>query len=207
MPFKLLTQPVGPYGTNAYVIIDEGTKTSAVIDPGGDPEAILALAAGTKVGKILVTHGHFDHVLALDSLQEATSAPVYLHPADAAQFELEFQMPFEGGEAIPIGDLRLRVIHTPGHTPGQCCFDLGDGRILVGDTIFVGGPGHTSSPSDFALTMETLQRIVFAWPDETRFFPGHGPSGVIGEERPAFERFLARGWPDGLHGDVTWDSR
>ncbi len=206
MPFKLLTQQVGPFRLNTYVIIDEGTKTSAIIDPGGDPEAILALVAGTKVDKILITHGHFDHILALDPVHEATGALIYLHPADAAQFELKYQAPLYGDAVIAIGNLHLRVIHTPGHTPGQCCFDLGDGRILVGDTIFVGGPGHTASPADFALTMETLQKIVFTWPDETRFFPGHGPSGVIGNERPAFERFLARGWPGELHGDVIWDS-
>ena len=85
------------------------------------------------------------------------------------------------------------------------CLDLGDRRILVGDTIFVGGPGKTWSAQEFSTTMRTMQEIVFAWPDETRFYPGHGPSGVIGTERPAFERFVARGWSPKLHGDVTWE--
>jgi glyoxylase-like metal-dependent hydrolase (beta-lactamase superfamily II) len=85
------------------------------------------------------------------------------------------------------------------------CLDLGDGRILVGDTIFVGGPGKTWSGEDFATTMGTMQQIVFTWPDETQFFPGHGSSGVIGEERPVFEAFVTRGWSSKLHGDVTWD--
>jgi glyoxylase-like metal-dependent hydrolase (beta-lactamase superfamily II) len=84
------------------------------------------------------------------------------------------------------------------------CFDLGDKRVLVGDTVFVGGPGKTWSPEDFTLTMRTMQEIVFAWPDDTEFYPGHGPSGVIGEERSDFEAFLRRGWSDDLHGDVTW---
>jgi hydroxyacylglutathione hydrolase len=205
MPVKLLTTPVGPWAMNTYVVIDESTQTSAVIDPGGDPDKILEMAAGTRVDKILITHGHDDHILALDDLQEATGAPVYLHPADAAQFGLNFDVPFAGGETIQLGTLSLKIIHTPGHTPGQCCIDLGDGRILVGDTIFVGGPGRTDSPKDFAITMQTMRQIIFAWPDKTGFFPGHGPSGKIGAERPSFEAFVARGWPEDTHGDVTWD--
>lgn len=205
MPLKLLTTPVGPWEMNTYVVIDEDTQTSAIVDPGGDPEKILALAARTKADKILITHGHDDHVLALEDLQEATNALAYLHPLDAAQFEVSYDVPLEGGETLSVGNLKIKVIHTPGHTPGQCCFDLGDGRILVGDTVFVGGPGRTDSPEDFAVTMQTMQTIVFSWPDETEFFPGHGPSGKIGVERPAFERFLDRGWPEDTHGDVTWD--
>ncbi len=85
----------------------------------------------------------------------------------------------------------------------MCCFDLGDGRVLVGDTVFRGGPGKTWSAEDFTRQMQTMQEIVFAWPDETLFFPGHGECGRIGDERPLFEAFLRRGWPPGLFGDVT----
>ena len=113
--------------------------------------------------------------------------------------------PLEDGLQIPVGNHNLKVIHTPGHTPGQCCFDLGDGRVVVGDTVFVGGPGRTWSPADFAVTMQTMQEIVFQWPDETEFFPGHGPGGRIGNEKSAFEAFVARGWPDNLEGDVSWN--
>jgi glyoxylase-like metal-dependent hydrolase (beta-lactamase superfamily II) len=105
---------------------------------------------------------------------------------------------------IAFGNNKIRAIYTPGHTPGSTCFDIGNGRMIVGDTIFVGGPGHTESPEDFLTTMHTMQHIVFSWPDETTFFPGHGPSGSIGTERPDFEAFAARGWPENLHGDITW---
>ncbi|MBC8497237.1 MAG: MBL fold metallo-hydrolase [Chloroflexi bacterium] len=205
MQAKLLTQAVGPWPMNTYVVICEETKTSAIIDPGADAEKILALTEGTRVDKILLTHGHFDHVQALERVQEATNAPVYLHPADAQEFGLAFDVALEGGQQIPVGNLVLKAIHTPGHTPGQICFDLGDGRIVVGDTIFVGGPGKTWSPEDFNTTMKTMQETVFIWPDETQFFPGHGLSGVIGVESPAFENFIARGWPHDLQGDVTWE--
>ncbi len=205
MTAKLISQAVGPWPMNTYLVVCDETNISAIIDPGADPEKILALTEGTKVEVILLTHGHFDHVLALEQVKEATGAPVYLNPADAEAFDVAFDTALQGGEQIPVGNLRLEAIHSPGHTPGQTCFDLGDGRIIVGDTIFVGGPGKTWSAEDFCTTIKTMQQIVFTWPDETQFFPGHGPSGVIGEERPAFEAFVARSWPDDLHGDVTWE--
>jgi hydroxyacylglutathione hydrolase len=205
MPAKLLHKEVGPWPMNTYAVIDDGTNTSAIIDPGAEAETILAMVEATQVSKILITHGHFDHVEALDAVKSATGASVYMHPADAEQFELEYDFPLAHNQIIEIGNLRLRAIHAPGHTPGMTCLDLGDGRILVGDTIFVGGPGKTWSPEEFTTTMRTMQEIVFAWPDETVFYPGHGPSGVIGEERSAFEAFVARGWPADLYGDVTWE--
>lgn len=205
MTAKLLSQAVGPWPMNTYIVVCDETQSSAIIDPGADPDKILALTEGTKVEVILVTHGHFDHVLALEKVKQATGAPVYLNPLDAQEFSVEYDNALEGGQQIPVGNLLLKTIHTPGHTAGQICVDLGDGRIIVGDTIFVGGPGKTWSAEDFATTMNTMQNIVFKWPDETQFFPGHGPSGIIGRERAAFETFVARGWPDDLQGDVTWE--
>ena len=204
MPAKLLKKEVGPWPMNTYLIVDEDAGASAIVDPGAEADKILALAEGTRVEKILITHGHFDHVDALQEVKSTTGAPVYLHPAEAEKFGLPYDVPLSHDQSIPVGDLRVRTIHTPGHTPGMTCFDLGDGRIIVGDTIFVGGPGKTWSPEEFAATMRTMKAVVFQWPDETTFYPGHGPSGKIGEERPAFESFVARGWPAGLYGDVTW---
>ncbi len=204
MTALLIQNAVGPWPMNTYAIICETTRTSAIIDPGANPDIILASVKGTHVDKILLTHGHMDHVQALDAVKSATGAPVYLHPADAEKFELSYDHPLEGDESIVVGNFVLQTIHTPGHTPGQICFNLCDGRIIVGDTIFVGGPGKTWSPKDFVTTMRTIQEIVFAWSDDSQFFPGHGPSGKIGVERPAFEAFAARGWSDYTYGDVAW---
>ena len=204
MTFKFLTREVGPWPMNVYLVVCEQTGGSAIIDPGADAQEILRLAEGTRVEKILVTHGHEDHVGALQDVKAATGAPVCMHPAEAEHFGLACDHPLRDGERIVVGSATMRAIHTPGHTPGMVCFDLGDGRVLVGDTLFVGGPGKTWSADGFSTTMHTMQEIVFNWPDETLFYPGHGPSGVIGEERPAFDAFVARGWPADLYGDVAW---
>jgi glyoxylase-like metal-dependent hydrolase (beta-lactamase superfamily II) len=204
MPFKLIIKEVGPWPMNTYLLVCEETQVCAIVDPGADAQTLLALAQGTQVAAILITHAHPDHIGALVEVKAATGAPVYLHPKDAEQFGVVYDNPLQHGQVIPVGNLRLGAIHTPGHTPGMTCLDLGDGRVLVGDTIFVGGPGKTWSAEDFIVTMQTMQTIVFAWPDATRFYPGHGPSGTIGAERPAFEAFLQRGWSPGSFGDITW---
>ena len=205
MTLKLIKLEVGPWPMNAHILVDEESNTSDIVDPGADANRILSAVEGTQVAVILVTHGHADHVGALDEIKSATHAPVFMNPIDAGGFNLHFDQALQDGQLISIGNQQLRAIHTPGHTPGQTSLDLGDGRILVGDTIFVGGPGKTWSGEDFATTVRTMQEIVFNWPDETRFYPGHGPSGLISQERIAFEAFVARGWSSDLYGDVTWE--
>jgi hydroxyacylglutathione hydrolase len=204
MTALLIQKTVGPWPMNAYLVICSDTGHSVIIDPGADADILLSALEDRTVTAILLTHGHPDHVGALAEVKAATGAPVYLHPVDAEKFSLEYDEELRDGLEIRVGQAILRAIHTPGHTPGMTCFDLGDGRLIVGDTIFVGGPGRTWSPQDFATTLDTMQNIVFRWPDQTEFYPGHGPSGKIGEERPHFEAFLRRGWPADLHGDVTW---
>ncbi|HEX6305927.1 MAG TPA: MBL fold metallo-hydrolase, partial [Anaerolineales bacterium] len=172
MPAKLIKQEVGPWPMNTYVIIDPESDASAIVDPGAEADKILKSAKGTRVEKILITHGHFDHVDALAEIKAATGAPVYLHPAEADKFGLKYDLPLSHDQTVTLGNLRIRTIHTPGHTPGMICLDLGDGRIVVGDTIFVGGPGKTWSPEEFETTMRSMQEIVFQWPDETVFYPG-----------------------------------
>ncbi|GAB4581151.1 MAG: MBL fold metallo-hydrolase [Anaerolineales bacterium] len=204
MSLKLLQKSVGPWPMNTYVLICEETKTSAIVDPGADAQEILAMTQGTRVSKILLTHAHKDHVGALAELKKITRATVFLHPNEKEMFNVRFDISLRGGDVLKVGNQRIHTYHTPGHTPGMMCFDIGDHRVLVGDTLFVNGPGRTDSPKDFATTMRSLRTIVFKWPDETIFYPGHGPSGKIGDERPAFEAFVKAGWPKDLCGDVSW---
>ncbi|UCH59444.1 MAG: MBL fold metallo-hydrolase [Anaerolineales bacterium] len=205
MTYQLHKIEVGPWPMNAYLVVCAATHKSVIVDPGAQADLILKLAESTQVEAILLTHGHFDHIGALDEVRSAVSKPIYLHPSDAEQFNITYDIPLQDGMNIPLGANSLKAFHTPGHTPGMTCFDIGEQRIIVGDTIFVGGPGKTWSPESFSLTMETMQQIVFNWPDETEFHPGHGPAGKIGTERPGFNTFLARGWSPSLFGDITWD--
>lgn len=204
MTLKLIKQEVGSWPMNMYVLICEATQTSVIIDPGADSEKILALVENTVIDKIILTHGHADHVGALQEIKAATGAPIYCSLLEAEKFKLTFDVELNHGDMIAVGEEQVKLIHTPGHTPGMMCLDLGDGRIIVGDTVFVGGPGRTWSPEDFTTTIKTMQEIVFQWPDETTFYPGHGPNGIIGEERPAFEAFIEKGWAKDTQGDVSW---
>jgi len=204
MSTKLIRLEVGPWPMNCYFVVCLETNQAAIVDPGADSELILSNIEDLDVRAILLTHGHADHVGALEQIKRETGAQVMISPLDAAHFKLNYDAPINHRDTIKLGNQILTAIHTPGHTPGQTCFDLGDGRKIVGDTIFVGGPGRTWSPKDFSTTMETMAAIVFQWPDDTIFFPGHGPSGTIGKERPYFEQFLRKGWSKKLYGDVTW---
>ena len=198
--------PVGEYATNCYLLMCPQTNQALLVDPGADPEAVLALCEGSRVARILLTHGHFDHLLALDQVRTALGVPVGVHPADAADVmdmgvEADFELRDE--KRLRVGRHFIRVIHVPGHTPGSVALRF-DRRAVVGDAVFPGGPGHTDTPEALRTLLLSLQRTVFTWPDNTILYPGHGDPTTVGAERPAFQKFLARPRPPDLCGDVTW---
>jgi glyoxylase-like metal-dependent hydrolase (beta-lactamase superfamily II) len=199
---QLNTLVLGPWPTNGYVLIDDGE--SIIVDPAAEAERILAAVEGTAVKYTLLTHAHGDHVQALDEVRQVTGAPLGLHPADAAAFGIASDFDLQDGDVLHLGRGALRVVHTPGHTSGSVCFRF-DRRAIVGDTLFPGGPGHSRSPAALAQILASLQDKVFAWPDDTLFYPGHGEGSTIGAVRPAFEAFMARSHPLDLCGDVEWE--
>jgi glyoxylase-like metal-dependent hydrolase (beta-lactamase superfamily II) len=181
---------VGPYDNNVYVISSNGV--ALIVDGANDAERILAEVDGVKVKAIIQTHGHFDHIQALDRLTTELNVPVFVHPSEARALPVRTEELGEG-DTIRIGDATLRVLHTPGHTSGSLCF-VSEPFLFSGDTLFPGGPGNTDAdPKRFAQVMTSLGRL-FALPDETRVCPGHGLDTFIGRERPYVEVWRARGW-------------
>jgi len=188
--------------TNAYVVGDEETKEGVVIDPGGNPEQILAAVKrnGLAIRYILNTHAHFDHTEANGALVEATGAPLAIHPLDrpllaaaggAAFFGLRVpagpapDLELAAGDVLEVGGLRFQVLHTPGHTPGHVCFyEAAAGVVFDGDLLFYRGVGRTDLPGgSWQQLMNSIQNVLLALPDETVVYSGHGPATTIGEEK------------------------
>ena len=200
---QLKIQPVGEYATNCYLLTCTRTGRALLVDPGGDPDQVLALCEGSRVTRILLTHGHFDHLLGLDVVRAALGVPVGAHPADADEFGIAVDFELRDGMRLRVGRHVVRVVHVPGHTPGSVALRF-DRRAVVGDAVFPGGPGHTDTPEALQILLLSLQRTVFTWPDDVLLYPGHGTPTTVGAERPSFQAFLARPRPSDLCGDATW---
>jgi glyoxylase-like metal-dependent hydrolase (beta-lactamase superfamily II) len=203
MLLELQRIEVGPWPMNCYLLRCSAAGDVAIVDPGADAEAILAQVGSAPVCCVLLTHGHPDHVGALEEVRNALGVPVGIHPADASAFDLRSDFALQDGEEIKVGRSLVRIAHVPGHTPGSICLQL-NGLAVVGDAIFPGGPGYTVSPEALAQSLESLQRVVFHWPDDTELYPGHGDHTTVGVEREAFERFVVSERPLELCGDVAW---
>ena len=206
-PMVLHTRRVGHYALNAYVLVNPQSGNSVLIDPGAQPEELLQMLAGTTPVAILITHGHPDHIGALDEMRRRLHVPVMAHRVSAldAANPIKADRFLQDGDRIAVGRHFLRVYHTPGHTPEQVCFQIEeDHRIIVGDTIFKGGPGKTWSSEDFQTTLATLRDVVLTWSDETHCYPGHGLSFNLGEQRAAIAAFIKQDHGD-FFGDATWD--
>lgn len=199
---ELSCREVGPWGTNSYSLRCRTTGQSLLLDPAGEPETLLAMLEGSEPVGILVTHSHIDHISALREVREALKVPILAHRAAGS---LKADRWLEDGDLVPLGEHALRVYHTPGHTEDSICYYVqGENRAIVGDAIFAGGPGHTSSPRAFQVTLRTLREVFLPWPENTRCYPGHGPSFRLGDQRAAIEAFLAKDHGD-FCGDATWE--
>jgi glyoxylase-like metal-dependent hydrolase (beta-lactamase superfamily II) len=194
---------LGPFGTNSYIITCLKTGDSVVVDAPGDAPKILGQLQQTNPKYILMTHNHMDHTGVLAELKSALNVPVAAHPADADRLPIPADMMLADGEAIEFGNIRLAVMHTPGHTPGSLCFYT-EGYLISGDTLFPDGPGKTGSPADFKQIVESLQSKIFVLPDDTQVFSGHGDQTILGKEKRAFEAFAAKSHDPNLCGDVLW---
>ncbi|HVM21344.1 MAG TPA: MBL fold metallo-hydrolase [Egibacteraceae bacterium] len=186
---------VGPMDNNVYVLRDTASDEALLIDAANDADRILSEVDGLAVKAIVTTHGHGDHWQALDAVAEATGAPVWLNPGDAPMVPRRADHPAGDGEEIRFGGATVRLIHTPGHTPGSTCVLLAGTHLFTGDTLFPGGPGNTFGDAEaFAQIMDSLEQRLFTLPDETWVYPGHGDDTTIGAERPSIPEWRSRGW-------------
>ena len=187
---------LGAHDNNVYVVVCERTRESVVIDASHDAAQIAEAAAGTRVQAILLTHGDPDHIDALEDLRARLGVPVAIHPADAGLLPAPPDRELADGQTIRVGDGVLRVIHTPGHTPGSVCFySPEEATLIAGDTLFPGGPGATRGDADrFAQIIASIREKLFALPGETSVRPGHGADTTIAAEKPHLQEWIDRGW-------------
>ncbi len=194
---------LGPFSTNAYIVICKDTAESALVDAPGEAALLLERLQESKPQYILMTHSHADHTGALDEVKEALKIPLAAHEADSAALPVKPDIFLEDACVISLGSLELTVIHTPGHTPGSLCFLVGS-TLIAGDTIFPGGPGKTWSPADFRQIIDSLSTKIFTLPGEIEIFPGHGTSATLGAEKESFQRFISQTHAADLYGDISW---
>jgi glyoxylase-like metal-dependent hydrolase (beta-lactamase superfamily II) len=169
---------VGFLQANCYILVRK--QQGIIIDPGGEPGRIIKAVSGLKIDLILLTHNHFDHIEALLPVKESVRSEVAIHAYDMIDIA---DRELTDGEKIPFGGNEISVIHTPGHTPGSCCFLL-EGKLFSGDTLFAGGWGNTMFPGgDERAIFKSIREKIMRLPDETIVYPGHGDSTTIGEEK------------------------
>lgn len=183
---------------NVWLVGDEGEVL--VIDAAHDHEPILAAINGRSVVGIVATHGHNDHINAADALSTAVGAPILLHPDDAELWghvypDRSWDQDLAEGDVLRAGGHELKVLHTPGHTPGGVClWDEGHGVVFSADTLFKDGPGATGrSFSSFPTIIESIRTKLLTRPPETIVHTGHGDDTRIGDEAPHLQEWIDRG--------------
>ena len=174
-----VTLSMDGFEVNAYVV--HAPEGDLIVDAGAEPEKILA-AVRQPVAAVLVTHGHADHVDALDAVLRETNAPLYVHPDDADRTGVSVYEPLDDGQELDLAGERILVLHTPGHSPGSVTFVIGEDQI-VGDLVLPGSVGRTDIPGSSWEEIEvSLRKVMPYWGESTRLFAGHGPVLSAAEE-------------------------
>lgn len=179
-PMLVKTIKVGALQTNCYIVIDEKSREAAVIDPGDEVSKILPEIKDLKVRYIILTHGHWDHLGAIDKVKKETRAPILMNPQDG--WAIKPDQALKDGDEVKIGNLVFKVLHTPGHSMGSICL-FRDGYLFSGDTLFAWGCGRTDIPGASIQEMKKSLKRLSVLPDETQVFPGHEESTTIRDEK------------------------
>jgi len=186
---------VGPVENNVYVVRCRETGDSLLIDAANEHDLLLELCRDLHVHQVVETHGHWDHIQAVEAVRDA-GIDVAVTQADAAMLPSYDQI-LEDESVVTVGRLRVATIATPGHTPGSMCFAVeGTPLLFSGDTLFPGGPGNTSfEDADFGTIITSIEgRLFGAFTPDTLVLPGHGVGTTIGAESPHLAEWVDRGW-------------
>lgn len=185
---------VGPFENNVFVVRCKRTGEAVLLDAANEHDLLLEVSRATGVRRVLTTHGHWDHIQAVEAVRDA-GIDVGIAGQDAEMLPA-YDFVIADDDVEEVGDLRLRTIHTPGHTDGSTCFLLeGHPVLFSGDTLFPGGPGNTSLPGgDFDTIVTSIERRLLTLPAGTLVLPGHGLDTTIETERPHLQEWVDRGW-------------
>jgi len=203
---------LGPYETNAYLVVNKMTSESILVDAPDEPEKLLEFISGTIPRYVFLTHSHKDHTGGLQGFVRKTRVtidgeerpiPCGANLADMPGVPLACHMRLGDGEFVRLSEVRVNILGTPGHTPGSICLRVGN-FLMVGDTVFPGGPGHTGSPKAFREIIKSITEKILTLPDGVRVFPGHGLDTTVGKIRAEYKVFAAKTHDPNLCGDVTW---
>ena len=194
---------LGPFGTNAYVLTCRQTMDSVLVDAPAEANRLIESLEGTNPRYILLTHSHMDHIGALAEIRSRLKIPLAAHAADAGILSPPPEIQLNDGDTVSFGNIKLKILHTPGHTLGSLCFQTGK-YLISGDTIFPGGPGKTGSPGDLQKIIKSITDKIFILDDDTRVYPGHGEPTVLKKEKEEFAVFSSRPHHPNLCGDVLW---
>lgn len=191
------SDPPAEVQNNVWIVGDD--REVIVVDASHDARPIVEAVGGRTVTQIVCSHGHWDHVNEALALQDAVDAPVALHPADRMLWDEEHDrapdLDLAADDLVLVGGVELRVLHTPGHTPGSVCLYDRGGHLFGGDTLFPGGPGATQFRfGDFEVIITSIRDQLLPLPGSTQVHTGHGPSTTIGAEAPHLDEWIARGY-------------